>query len=229
MGDIQHSGELVGVLTKRLTDPDSARQVNERLAELGSRLERSEEQLEEMASQVKKLSRTQFKANTLAETQEQTVAKALATLQEIVTRREEAQQERSLRDQRREKELQAEARGELAMNLLPVLDGIEAALDKGRSLLARRQRLWQEAQTRVERAATSSTRPGLWERLSYALAGEIPAPSSQAGSTSSVPNTESDKALAAWLEGLDLVRERFESLLAAEGIHPIMALGESFD
>ncbi|MDQ4077556.1 MAG: nucleotide exchange factor GrpE [Chloroflexota bacterium] len=229
--EVQRSGDQVDVLTTRLTDPSGTQQLNERLVDLFTRLASSEEQLEELASQIKKLSRTQFKANTLAEAQEQKVADALATLQELVTRREEMQRERTLRDQQREAELRAEARGELVADLLPALDGLEAALDNGRALLARRTQERGEVQSQLQEGESvhrRSSSPSLWERVRRALAEDVP-DEVVTQVPILVPDPESDRALAAWLEGLELVRERFLALLEREGIQPIPALNQPFD
>lgn len=220
----QASSDQVAALVQHMTDPDASRAVQERLAELLTRLETSQEQLDELTRAVTRLTRAQFKSNTLSETKEQQIATALAALQEIVTRREEAQEARELEKKQRQAELQAEARAALAADLLPVIDGLEMAVDAGRTLVARyRQQTAQarQAQTRVPAAPRS-----VWEKARRALANVLwPAP------TPMVPDTWDDvaDALQAWLRGLDLVRERFLSLLAAEGIEPIAAQDQGFD
>lgn len=200
----RHSSVHLETLTRHLTDPSSLRTVEERLAELLTRLDTSQEQVEAISDSVKKLNRTQFKANTLAESQEQRLADALATLQELATRRETAQEERTLQEQQRLTEARTQARGEMAADLLPALDGLEHAIENGRALLARRP-----AQTPARPATSflSKLNPGSSQERSSA----------------------GDEPLAAWLTGLELVRERFLALLAAEGVQRIPALRAPFD
>src|SRR6185436_8651271 len=96
-------------------------------------------------------------------------------------------------EQRELSRLRREARTELAVAMLPVIDGIESALESGRALLERRRE-------------SRSGPPSLWQRLRYLI------------NSDSLPANENYEALVAWLEGLRLVRERFLSLLAAEDI-----------
>src|SRR5207253_9023168 len=137
--------------------------------------------LEGLAGAVTKLSRTQFKANALAEAQEQRTAAALSMLQEIVARREEAGDERERDRIERVSDVRADARAELAVELLPALDGLEAALESGRSLLGRRRR--------GTALATSVAEHGFLWRLTR------PAGEAQGGSD------DEDHGLAAWLQG----------------------------
>lgn len=200
----RHSSAHLETLTRHLTDPSSLRTVEERLADLLTRLDASQDQVEEIADSVKKLNRTQFKANTLAEAQEQRLADALATLQELATRRETAQEERTQQEQQRLTEARTQARGEMAADLLPALDGLEHAIESGRALLARRPT------HPPARPATS-----FLHKLNPATSQESSSPG--------------DESLAAWLTGLELVRERFLGLLAAAGVQRIPALRAPFD
>ena len=101
--------------------------------------------LNDLAQTVAKLSRTQFKSNTLAEMKDQHVATALGTLQDVAARREQVPEARTSVEQERMASLRVEARGEFAADLLPALDGLEMALQSGRDLLERRREQQVEA------------------------------------------------------------------------------------
>jgi hypothetical protein len=91
--------------------------------------------------------------------------------------------------------------------LLPVLDGLDAALGSGERLLAHpaegREERWLVRQLKDEkRDGEEATRLAL----------------------------QSDRALmAAWLDGLRLVRQRLLALLAEAGVEPIPTVGQPFD
>lgn len=93
-------------------------------------------------------------------------------------------------------------RVEMIQTLFPVLDGLGEALDSGK-------RLFEDGPLRLP----FGQRLGLALR---ALAGKT---------TCQVPA----QAVAAWLEGLSLVQERLLEVLAAEGVRPIEAKGQTFD
>ncbi|PKO24054.1 MAG: nucleotide exchange factor GrpE [Chloroflexi bacterium HGW-Chloroflexi-1] len=233
--ETQDSGAQVAILTRHLTDPATTRPTDERLAELLDRLEANQERLAEIVQAVVKLSRTQFKSNTLAEAKDQQIASALTTLQDIATRREQVQEARTLQKQALLKELRAEARGELAADLLPVLDGMELALDSGGALLARRRAQAAQAAQAARAQPPTPPRPKSWWQKWWwwALVGR---PSSAPKAPRAAPpEAQSDVAdetpdmLEGWLRGLELVRERFLSLLALESIQPILAQGQPFD
>jgi len=232
--ETQDSGAQVAILTRHLTDPAATRPTDERLAELLARLEAHQERLAEIVQAVVKLSRTQFKSNTLAEAKDQQVASALTTLQDIATRREQVQEARTLQKQALLKELRAEARGELAADLLPVLDGMEMALESGAALLTKRRTEAAQAAQAARAQPPAPPRPkSWWQKWWWALVGR---PSSAPKAPRAAPlEAQSDVAdeipdmLEGWLRGLELVRERFLSLLALEGIQPILAQGQSFD
>lgn len=165
---------------------------SEGLAAVQADLEESRALLDDLAGTVTKLGRTQFKANTLTEGQAARIDSALEALREIATRREEAQAARAGEDRVRLEAARRDARRDLAADFLPVLDGIERALDNGNVLLERRQR-----------EEPPRGRKPFWQRLT------------------GTPEDAGDAALAAWLEGLRLVRERMLGLLAAERIERI--------
>jgi molecular chaperone GrpE (heat shock protein) len=119
----------------------------------------------------------------------------------------------------------AEARGELIADMLPALDGLERALDHGHLWLEqRRQQAVQAAHARVLNRPQPQ---GVWHKLRHALVGEPRSIELPVVSGTADDNTAD--TLEAWLQGLELVRERFLSLLASEGIQPIPALGQPFD
>jgi molecular chaperone GrpE len=229
LDEARFSSSQMSGLVRHLTDPATTRPTEERLAELLTRMEASQAQwdtlfrgLDDLTQTVTRLNRAQFKTNALGEVKEQQTAAAISTLQEIVTRREERLEERDLEERQRSAELRAEARGEIAADLLPALDGLELALESGRTLLERRHQ--QEAETaRAARPVAAPRPPSLWRRWLLALFGvRMPAP------VSSAPD-ELPEAVEAWLRGLELVRSRFQALLAAEGVEPIPAQGWPFD
>lgn len=196
------------------------------LADLPTRLESVEKQLAALEQSITKQNRIQFKANTRSETQEQQTATALTTLQEVVKRQEQLLEERLIEAQKQLAKMRTQARSELAIDLIPVLDGIESALDKGYLLLQRRQ-LQRPAPVLDTPPVPTPVPLNFWQRLKFVFTGrpmlETPAPIIQ-----TVFVSESDEALAAWLKGLELVKERFLSLLTAEGIRPI-ATDQLFD
>lgn len=211
-------------------------------------------QVEQLDETFKRLSRTQFKANSLTESKEQQVERALATLQELATRRarlEEAQGEQVAQQVER---VRRTARSEFAAELLPALDSLELALDHGAALLARQhaqadeigaqqQRYQEELQaflkTQVNQAAAPAA-PGFWRKLFGAAPEPTPADSAEAGAAATPPAPtapaaaqeslrEGQAALQAWLQGLALVQQRFVALLATEEIQEIDALHRRFD
>jgi molecular chaperone GrpE len=201
-------------------------------------------QLANLEETLKKLTRTQFRANTLGESKEQQVAGALATLQEILTRREQRQENQMLRNTQQLAAVRSEARGQMAAELLPALDSLELALDNGATLLVRQQE--QLAIVAAEREAymvaaqpTTGAQPpgssgGFWARLwgkSTSTSSTLDSPVLPAllGETVEAASQAIRDATTAWLQGLALVRDRFVSLLAGEGIQAIDALHQSFD
>jgi molecular chaperone GrpE (heat shock protein) len=222
---------------RHLTDPTRSQTFDERLAGLLAGQEAGQEQwqalssgLSDLAQTVAKLSRTQFKSNTLAEMKDQHVATALGTLQDVAARREQLQEARTAVEQERTASLRVEARGEFAADLLPALDGLEMALQSGRDLLERRR------QQQVEAGRSALTEPpavrtSLWQRLAWALWGRGLPPGalpSRAPATDPIRDEMTD-AVTAWLQGLALVRTRFLGLLATVDIYPIEAAGRLFD
>jgi molecular chaperone GrpE (heat shock protein) len=237
LAETQASGSQVEALLRHLTDPARSQAFDERLAGLLAGQEAGQEQwealssdLSDLAQTVAKLSRTQFKSNTLAEMKDQHVATALGVLQDVAARREQAPEARISVEQERAASLRVEARGEFAADLLPALDGLEMALQSGRDLLERRRAQKVEA---VQSAIPepSPVRSSLWQRLAWALWGRgLPPGALPPRAPAAAPiRDEMTDTVTAWLQGLELVRMRFLGLLATADIYPIEMAGRLFD
>ncbi len=218
-----------------------------------SQLDGHQTELKNLGKTLKKLTRTHFKANTLNESQQGQIQNALGTLRELVTQRDDVQpvSDDVNNQQQRLKATRKEARHEMAAELLPALDGVENAIESGRALLKRRQIKLQEVDAEIEAEIEKhnkeqvpspppapSYRTGnegnssFWSRLDYAFGGELPdKPAAKVLYQTvkvKVP-APSDEPFFAWLDGLELVRERFLSILRHEEITPILALDQLFD
>lgn len=291
----QDNNIQLDALLQTMLTPHAVQTVDERLAELTVQLDATHEQITQMrealstvatqeqvssleralagrdlltdvADSVKKLGRTQFKANTLGDTREQQIESALSLARELVTRREQLQERRSADERLRLEEMRSTARGDFAADLLPALDSIELALDAGQSLLTRHrqqvevwrthynamQRDWQATHTNstadiasIELYHAAKQPIGFWQRLRRNLAGKPPmahpaAPVAKPAAPETPPTPPSPPAeldlavelvdaTSSWLSGLGLVRDRFATLLALEGIQSLQALGQPFD
>ncbi|MFY9221152.1 MAG: nucleotide exchange factor GrpE [Blastocatellia bacterium] len=221
-----------------------AKILNEHLSEFSTKLEKSNEQLAELERNITKLNRVQYKANTLSEAQEQKNTTLLTTLQEAI-KRQEKQIEESLTTQ--EEQLAKEkkqARNDFALDMLPVLDGIESAINNGYALLKRKDKeniISNVKKQTVKETIIKSKKLTLIERLKVAFTGEIlieiekeqPLSDNLAKDDEILEVLEAlnttKEAIRAWLEGLELVKERFTALLANEGIHQIETEGKLFD
>ena len=173
--------------------------------------------IEKLEKQTARAGREQFKAISLAEAQQQSVKSTLEQLREA-----NAYRERELAHLReRLVGAHAEGRMEVLKRLLPVLDGIDEALSAGRRVLL-------SAPTEANRSPDSRASLSFRRRVSGAwalLAGKFPndlQPDVR-------PAPANGESIAAWLEGLGLVRDRLLDILAAEGVHPIETEGEMFD
>ncbi|MBI3960078.1 MAG: nucleotide exchange factor GrpE [Chloroflexi bacterium] len=223
--ETQEHGAQVAALTHHFTGAAASAARQEQQVELITRLETLQEQLDELNKTVTKLSRSQFKSNTLTESREQQVNDSLSTLQEIATRREEIGAEREMAQQRRLAQLRSDARGALAADLLPSLDGLELALEHAPQILAEQRR--REEAARAEHLRRQQTpQPGVWSRVRRVF-GETEQDAPPAALPAGAG--EMSDALSGWLQGLELVRDRFLALLAKESIQPIDALRKPFD
>lgn len=261
------SNRRLATLIEQLTDSERAAPLLEQVAEMATVLDSAQTQLEELTRRtarqeqlerlvevvagqsqldelnenLKKLTRTQFKSNTLGESKAGQVDQALTTLRALATQREEVQEQRTVRANQQLTDAHRAGRAEFAAELLPALDSLDLALTNGADLLARQQRRVEEALQRETLAtipvnatqSASTPAPGFWQRLFGATETVAePAPPPPAPSAAPVLRefaTATEQAISAWLKGLTLVSERFTSLLATEEIEPIEALHQPFD
>ena len=160
--------------------------------------------------QLGRVGREQFKANTLDEAQHRQAQAALEQLRDLSARREADLA--LLRDQLRAD--QSAQRLIVIQQLLPALDGLDEAFAAGRRLLS-------------PPSPHSAPAPmpvfSFRQRVAFALGrGALPvAPPAENGAWRD--------SVAAWLDGLDLVRGRVLQVLAADGVQPMTARGETFD
>lgn len=172
------------------------------------------EAIEKLEKQIARAGKEQFKANSLAEAQQQSVKSMLEQMREADAYR--ARELAHLRE--RLVDARAEGRADLIRRLLPVLDGLDEALSSGRRLMP------EESVQNVEAHRSLAFRQrlsGAWALLSGKHPDEL-----QPGMRSAAPG---DEAIAAWLEGLEFVRDRLLDVLSAEGVRPIETDGETFD
>jgi molecular chaperone GrpE (heat shock protein) len=175
------------------------------------------ESVNALDKQLGRVGREQFKANTLGEAQQQQIQTALEQLRELNARREA--ELALLRDQLHMN--QSAQRLSVIERLLPVLDGLDEAIAAGERLAARAP----QAATRAMASGTQPLAPSLTfqQRIAFVFGrGVLPMPSVDG-------MNEWRESITAWLEGIELVRERLLQVLAAEGIQPIAASGELFD
>jgi len=237
------------VLLRHMTDPQPLQGVHERLVALLEHLENQQkqlnlvvstlpeladkEQLAEISGTMTRLGRTQFKSNALGETREQHMERSLNTLQELLAQREQhhTQSQHSLAEQL--ETVRQEARGELAAALLPALDSVDLALASGQALAGRQRQeiaAW-EQQARAAQAPELPPATSPWQKLRRKVTGQAvsvplppPAPCPLPEAVTAMPDV-----LAAWLQGLTLMRERFLAVLASEGIEVMAVLHTPFD
>jgi molecular chaperone GrpE (heat shock protein) len=137
-----------------------------------------------------------------------------------------------------------QARNDFALDILPVLDGIESAINNGYALLKRKNKENITSNIKkqtVKETIIKSKKLTLIERLKVAFTGEIlieveqeqPLFDNLAKDDEILEVLEAlnatKEAIRAWLEGLELVKERFTALLANEGVHQIETEGKLFD
>lgn len=165
-----------------------------------------EEALRALEKQIGRAGREQLKANSIAEAQQNQIAALLDQVRAAEAQRAAdaaAQQEQG-------RGALAAARLEVAQQLLPALDGIDAALRAGQQLLER-----------TPAAVPGPQRPeSVFTRLLQAPAASASLPAQAA---------ELRAGLAAWLQGLTFIRQRLLDTLAAEQVRPIDASGRPFD
>ena len=154
--------------------------------------------IEKLERQVARAGKEQFKANNLLETQQQNWKAILDQLREG-----EAARDREVAVVRDQLDHAHEAaRLDLIAQVLPVLDGLDEAINAGEALLADGP----ESRSLGQRARCA------WR----VLRGEP------------VALADSNE-WAAWLHGLEFVRERLLTVLAVEGVRPIETESATFD
>ncbi|MCX6032233.1 MAG: nucleotide exchange factor GrpE [Chloroflexi bacterium] len=204
------------------------------------------ETLDRLERQIGRSGKEQFKANALAEVQQQTVKTLLEQLREA-----EGYRERELASLReRLTAARRDSRMEIIGRLLPVADGLGEAVAAGERIseLAN-QRIGESANQRIGESASqqvsesANQRIGksthgrlgrawarLWRRVGSEARGEPSGGMKPAEASSPEADDRSRPGeLAAWLEGLKFVQDRLLDLLAAEGVRPIEAEGDTFD
>jgi molecular chaperone GrpE (heat shock protein) len=175
------------------------RQVWETLSRLLSRVESSAAPAPAPAAtadtasleqEIRKLGKTQFKANLLIEEQTAQVKQTLIVAQT-------AQEQNSQLLEALTAERAAHAQKDTLEAILPALDGLEHAIASGQRYLQIRDR--------------AAAKPNLTPEQALLV-------------------SPADRAiLAGWLNGLNLVRERFLAILEAGGVTPIPSVGQLFD
>ncbi|MBK7995338.1 MAG: nucleotide exchange factor GrpE [Blastocatellia bacterium] len=218
--------------------------LNEHLTEFSTKLEKSSEQLAELERNITKLNRVQYKANTLSEAQEQKTTTLLTTLQETIKQQEKQIEENIIVKEELLAKEKKQALSAFALNILPVLDGIESAINNGYTLLKRKDKENITSNIKkqtVKETIIKSKKLTLMERLKVAFTGEISIEIEQERLVSDNLAKDDEilemlealnatkESIKAWLEGLELVKERFTVLLANEGIHQIETEGKLFD
>ena len=135
---------------------------------------------------------------------------------------------------------QAEARLQAALRLLPVLDGLDEALASGQRLLERlpapphASAQENQASARGRRAPWWATALAASIVLTRLVSSGQPPASLSKRERHELTALAADMAAwqegyAAWLQGLELVRERLFETLAMEGVEPLEAVGQPFD
>lgn len=266
-GESNQSSRQLALLIEQITDADRADGLLERVADMATALDATQSQLEaltertarqeqlerlvevvagqsqldEFNDNLKKLTRTQFKSNTLVESKSEQVQQALNTLRALATQREEVQQQRSAQFDEQLTEAHHAGRAEFAAELLPALDSLELALTNGNDLLTRQKQRVEQLIARAPAAATTTPQPvvpstpppSFLQRLFGTT--DVPSPPPPPPSApSALPllqefSDATEQAITAWLDGLTLVRGRLTALLGTVEIEPIDALHQPFD
>ena len=175
------------------------------------------ERLDRMEKQIQRVGKEQFKTNTLVESTQQRHVNVLETLRLMDEERgQELQRAReALRDAR------TEGRTAFFTRLLPAMDSLDEALAAGR-----RQLTGWIPEEGMEQASPQPLPVG--QRLKHAW--RLLKGSWTPWELDLAPRERlRPEALAAWLKGLDLLRERLIEHLAEEDIRLMDTLGESFD
>jgi molecular chaperone GrpE len=127
--------------------------------------------LSELGQQLSKLGKVQFKANTLLEAQVEQQKETLSTLQKTIARQDELLAALAGRQQ----EAIEAARRDLVLAMLPVLDGLEAALENGQRQIPRLQAADAQATLAAWLDGLRLARDRMLEMLAQAEIEPIPA------------------------------------------------------
>ncbi len=249
ISQLTNSEEVSPLLTGMADLTTVLDETQEQLVELTQRTARQEQlerlvevvagqsQLDALAADLKKLTRTQFKSNTLAEGKSKQVEQALATLRTLATQRENCADAENTQRNQQVTAAHAAGRTEFAIELLSALDSLELALNHGADLQDRQQERANELTTLLTRWATehgqaSTPAAGFWQRIfGSPTVTSAASPAQNAPPTATIDEfaTGTGQAVAAWIQGLVLVHERLLALLEQEEIQRIEALNQPFD
>ena len=229
--ETQVSNASITAVRKYLLNSDAQLQIHKTSADLLAQLDAQQDDIEGLAKTIKKLSRTQFKANTLSESKDQQLAETLNFLKELANKREGITSEQQQRDHERLMEAQSRARGEVAADFLPILDGIEMALEHRLEFPVMPPEP-EESPEPVVVPGIPEPSPGFLHKIFHHENKQpVPEPSPVVPRRSQSKQTlqEWHAAMNGWLKGLEIVRDRFLTLLEYEGIERIPDVGSSFD
>jgi molecular chaperone GrpE len=216
--ETEANNNQINVLTQHFVYSDSTQKLYENLAELATQTEENNERIENLAKAIKKISRTQYKSNALGESKEKQIQEAIDILNDIVKGKETIQKAKADKAEKETENLKHQARAEFAADFIPVLDGIEMALEHGNELLEKG-----EKRVTVE---TKEEHPNLIKKILMPLISE----SKKMENEIVVKyNKETNDSLIAWLNGLEIVQSRFLKLLKMEGIEQLDPIGEQFN
>lgn len=232
---------LVELTEQMSADHDQYNYLSRKLTELATQdqmvrlatVVATQNQVADLTETIQELTRAQNRSNELTEARGRQVTDILATVQTLLNRRYQQDQQEIVLDGERLEGIRREARGDFAAQFLPALDGLETALEEGRALLARHRQdlveMGQPPAAVVNPTDRPTTSGNLVHRLRSRLSGE--GDIAETPQVASTPESMAAAAtsLSAWLRGLALVRDRFVSLMVQEGIQPIPTVKQPFD
>jgi len=157
------------------------------------------EEFKNLADAITRLSRTQFKTNTLLESQGSQLSELLTTLESL--RLENNNQARLEHHAVPGRQLDPQqAKIDLLIALLPVLDGVRTAIESGQALLS-------------QQPQSPNRSLGSWFPF-FRFQDK---------------SSQIDQQWSGWVNGLILIQERFLQILEAERIRPTAFAGQPFD
>lgn len=186
----------------------------------------TQKHVQEVAEAVRALERSQLRANELSESRSHQVSDLLTTIQAMLNRRQQANEQAAILSPAELAQVRRDGRSEFVHAFLPTLDALERVLEEGRGLLARHRQEIADATQHDARSGERLPSGSLVDRLRSRLGGE-----GEGLEPSIVPHVDPNtaKALYGWLRSLALVRDRFLALMAQEGIEPIPTVRQRFD